>query len=447
MKINPEVFKEVDKLFASYDKPEVPGCTLAVIHEGEIVYKRGYGLANLEYRIPNTPSTVFDIGSVSKQFTAACALLLEFQNKLSLDDDIKKYLPELSYQHRITLRHLIHHTSGIPDYLELMSLAGMPFYNDYPEAQIIDLIARQPLIFTPGQHHLYSNSGYFLLAEIVARASGQSLNDFATEHIFKPLGMNSTQFYDDHARIVKNRAIGYTDTEQGFVTEHYKFDFVGDGAVHTTVEDLFLWDQNFYDNELEGGQGFIDTMLTTGKLNNGKDTGYAFGLYVTTYDNQPCVFHNGGWAGYMSEFARLPNQKFSVIILNNQTDTDLLYASRIVQLCLADVFPHRESTSEEKLDEPVTNPFVISEKDLAVYAGDYYSEDLRTTHTYVVNEGKLELRFPYQKEGLRLKPVSQDQFQAHDGYLELTFEQEDGIVTGLSAKSGRLRPIFFKKSK
>jgi CubicO group peptidase (beta-lactamase class C family) len=445
MKINPEVFAEVDKLFAAYDKPDVPGCSIAIIHEGEIIYKRGYGLANLEHAVPNTPSTVFDIGSVSKQFTAACALLLEFQNKLSLDDDITKYLPELKYDHKITLRHLIHHTSGIPDYLELMGLAGMPFHNDYPEAQVIDLIARQPLIFTSGQHHLYSNSGYFLLAEIIARVSGQSLNAFATEHIFKPLGMNSTQFYDDHTRIIKNRAVGYTSTENGFAIEHYKFDVVGDGAVHTTVEDLFLWDQNFYGNKLTGGQAFIDKMLTTGKLNDGKDTNYAFGLYITSYDDQPCVFHNGGWAGYVSEFARLPAQNFSVIILNNQTETDLLYASRIVQICLPKVFPHQEVTSEESSSEPATNPFEISEKDLQIYVGSYYSESLQATQIYAVKDGKLELRFPYQKDGVRLEAISQDQFQAHDGYLELTFEQENDVVKGVSAKSGRLRPIFFKR--
>jgi CubicO group peptidase (beta-lactamase class C family) len=443
MKINPQVFAEIDKLFATYDKPDMPGCSLAIIHEGEIIYKRGYGLANLEHSIPNSPSTVFDIGSVSKQFTAACALLLEYQHKLSLDDDITKYLPELKYDHNITLRHLIHHTSGIPDYLELMSLAGMPFYNDYPEAQIIELIALQPLVFTPGQHHLYSNSGYFLLAEIIARVSGGSLNAFATEHIFKPLGMSSTQFCDDHTRIVKNRAVGYTPKENGFAIEHYKFDVVGDGAVHTTVEDLSLWDQNFYDNKLTGGQAFIDDMLTTGKLNDGKDTRYAFGLYLIKYYDTLCVFHNGGWAGYVSEFARLPSQRFSVIILNNQTETDLLYASRIVRLCLPDVFPSSEDELEE---ESIVNPFEVSEDELKMYAGNYYSEDLRATHLYTVKDGRLELLYPYEKEGVRLEAISQDQFQAHDGYLELSFEREGDKIMGLSAKSGRLRPILFKKN-
>jgi CubicO group peptidase (beta-lactamase class C family) len=444
MTVKPD-FREIDKLFADYDKPDAPGCAIAIIHEGEMIYKRGYGLANLEHAIPNTPSIVFDIGSVSKQFTATCALLLEYQHKLSLDDDITKYLPELKYNHKITLRHLIHHTSGIPDYLELMSLAGLPFYNDYPEAQIIELIAGQPLIFAPGQHHLYSNSGYFLLAEIIARVSGQSLNDFATEHIFRPLGMSSTQFYDDHTRIIKNRATGYTPTDNGFAIEQYKLDVVGDGAVHTSVEDLFLWDQNFYDNILVGGQEFIEAMLTTGKLNSGKDTGYAFGLYINIYGDQPCVFHNGGWAGYTSEFARLSAQKFSFIMLNNRPDTDFLYASRIVKLCLADVFGTQESSDEEKPEENVQTAFEISAKEPEIYAGDYSNEDLHVTHTYAVKDGRLELYFPYQKEGLKLTAISPDQFQAYDGYLEFTFERNNEKTTGVSVKSGRLKPILFTK--
>jgi CubicO group peptidase (beta-lactamase class C family) len=444
MKINPEVFKEVDKLFVNYDKPNVPGCSLAIIHEGKIIYKRGYGLANLEYDIPNTPSTVFDIGSVSKQFTAACALLLEYQNKLSLDDDITKYLTELKYDHTITLCHLIHHTSGIPDYLELMSLAGLPFYNDYPEARVIELIAKQPLIFTPGQHHLYSNSGYFLLAEIIARVSGQSLNDFATEHIFKPLGMNSTQFHDDHTRIIKNRATGYTLAENGFAIEHYKFDVVGDGAVHTTVEDLFLWDQNFYDNKLTGGQGFIDKMLTTGKLNDGEDTRYAFGLNSQKYRGQKVIAHGGGWAGYLSDFVRLPEHKVSIIVLDNRNDYDFGTMPKIFDLLLPNVLEPAKPRAEKPQEEAV-NPFVISEKELEIYEGSYYSESLGATQLYSVKDGRLELRFPYEKEGVRLGAVSQDQFQAHDGYLELTFERESDRITGLKAKSGRLRPVIFKK--
>ncbi len=324
MQIKPSILKKVDGLFKAYNKPDVPGCAVGIIHRGKLIYKKGFGSANLEYTIPISPSTVFDIASISKQFTAACALVLEYQGKLSLQDDIRKYLPELRYKQKITPLHLIHHTSGIPDYCELMGLAGMPFYNDYSEAQIIELIAKQPLNFKPGEEHLYNNSGYFLLAEIIARVSGKSLNVFATEHIFKPLKMNHTQFYDDHTRIIKNRAIGYSPTKQGFAIEHYKLDIVGDGAIHTTIEDLFLWDKNFYKNKLIGGQEFINRFLTPGKLNSGESTNYAFGLNILNYQNQKIIFHNGSWAGFTSEFTQLPEHRFSAIILTNRNDYDYL---------------------------------------------------------------------------------------------------------------------------
>lgn len=447
MTINPEHFTDVDKLFVMYDKPDMPGCALAIIHEGEIIYKRGYGLANLEYDIPITPSTVFDIGSVSKQFTAACALLLEYQGKLKLEDDISKYLPELTYKQPISLLKLIHHTSGIPEYLELMSFAGMPFYNDYPEAQIIELIAKQPLDFTPGKMHAYSNSGYFLLAEIIARASGKSLNEFASEHIFKPLGMNSTQFYDDHTRIVKNRAMAYTPTDDSFVLEHYKFDVVGDGAMHTTVEDLFLWDQNFYKNKLEGGRAFIEKMLTPGKLNSGKSTGYGFGLYTRKYRGQTLTFHNGGWGGYASEFSRFPEQKFSIIVLSNRSDYDFRKTYQIAHRLLADILepddlpslpPEPEKAQEQK------EKFQISPEDLQQFTGEYTNESLKARYSLTVSENTLVLSLPYNMGSVTLEPIAKDTFEGL-GVKHIFKRDKNGKVNSLNFERGNGKPLRFKK--
>ncbi|UCH98781.1 MAG: serine hydrolase, partial [Candidatus Aminicenantes bacterium] len=193
---------QVDKLFAQWDKKDSPGCALAIIKDGKIIYKRGYGMADLERDVPITSKSVFDIASTSKQFVAMSIVLLAEEGKLSLDDDIRQHIPGMpDYGNKITIRHLVHHTSGIRDYCDLMYLAGMPFENDYPEAQIIELIARQKeLNFKPGDKHLYSNTGYFLLGEIVKRVSGKSLNEFTKEKIFKPLGMKITHFYDDFTR-------------------------------------------------------------------------------------------------------------------------------------------------------------------------------------------------------------------------------------------------------
>jgi CubicO group peptidase (beta-lactamase class C family) len=313
--------KKVDELFSQWDKKDSPGCAIAIIKDGKIIYKHGYGMADLERDVPITPKSVFDIASTSKQFVAMCILLLEEEKKLSLDDDIRKHIPEIpDYGDTITVRHLIHHTSGIRDYLVLMELAGMPFANDYPEAQIIELIARQKALnFKPGEEHLYSNSGYFLLGEIVKRVSGKTLGEFAKENIFKPLEMNATHFYDDFTRIVKNRAIGYSPKKDGgYVTELYLFDLVGDGGVLTTVEDLFLWDQNFYHNKLgKSGQDLIKRMLTPGILNSGKKLDYAFALGIGDHNGLKMISHGGGWAGYRSQLIRFPEQKFSVICLAN----------------------------------------------------------------------------------------------------------------------------------
>jgi len=255
----------VDALFAPWDKPGSPGCALGVIRDGQLIYKRGYGMANLEYDIPISPTSVFWIASTSKQFTAFSVALLARQGKLSLDDDIRRYLPEMPpYQRPVTIRHLIHHTSGFRDYLVLKHMAGIPTEDVHSDEDIFHLMARQTdedvlaflarqkeLNFAPGDAHLYSNSNYLLLAHIVKRVSGKSLREFAEEYIFKPLGMTNTHFQDDLTQLVRNRAVGYSPRAGGgFVSVVTNFDRVAPAGVLTTVEDLLLWDRNFYENRL-----------------------------------------------------------------------------------------------------------------------------------------------------------------------------------------------------
>ncbi len=238
----------VDKLFAQWDKPGSPGCALAVIENGKTIYERGYGSANLECNIPITPESVFYVGSCSKQFTAMSIALLAHQGKLSLDDDIRKYVPEMpDYGSPITVRQLIHHTSGLRDYLSLLGIAGLDF-GSYHKPDVLELIARQKeLNFKPGDQYLYSNSGYFLLAVIVERVSGKSFREFTQENIFKPLGMTHTHFHDDYTMLIKNRASGYFPADQGAFRNFIStFDCVGSGGLFTSVEDLYFWDQNFY---------------------------------------------------------------------------------------------------------------------------------------------------------------------------------------------------------
>jgi CubicO group peptidase (beta-lactamase class C family) len=236
------------------------------------VYANGYGLADLEHDVKITPSTVFYIGSVSKQFVTFCILLLEEQGKLNLDDPIQKYFPDFPvYESPLTIRHFIHHTSGVRDYLTLMDLKGRSYLDHITVDEVYELIKRQSTLnFKPGEQYLYSNSCYFMLALIVEKVSGEPIRKFAATNIFEPLGMNHTQFYDDNTNIIKNRAFSYAKDETkkvGFDNLIMRFDLVGSGGVYSTIEDLYLWDQNFYHNKLgKGGQAIITKMHQDGIL-------------------------------------------------------------------------------------------------------------------------------------------------------------------------------------
>jgi len=266
----------VDAFFAAFDQPRTPGCALGVIRNGEFAYRRGYGVANLEFDAPITPQSVFRIGSTSKQFTATAIALLAEDGALSLDDPISRYFSGFpQWAQSVTVRHLVHHTSGIPDYLELAFLAGKSDDTDYyTDEWVIELLARQQrTLFPPGQRHAYSNSGYVLLAHIVRQASGQSLSDFAEARIFGPLGMQDTHFHDDHGRVVPRRASGYAPAGDGYRISMTTLDIVGDGGVFTTIDDLLAWDRNFHENRLgRGGPGLIRQLTTPGALNGGEPT-------------------------------------------------------------------------------------------------------------------------------------------------------------------------------
>jgi CubicO group peptidase (beta-lactamase class C family) len=232
----------VDRVFAQWDTPGSPGCALGVVRGGRLLYERGYGMANLDYDIPNGPTMVYYIGSDSKQFTAAAVALLSLRGQLSLDDDLRKYFPELpDYGTPVRIRHLIHHTSGLRDIYTLMSLRGDRLEDVFPDSQALALIARQRgLAFTPGSAYSYSNTGYFLLAQLVKRVSGRSLREFADAEIFRPLGMTNTHFHDDPGHVMKNRAMSYEpDGKGGFVISYLQnFDKVGAGGLYSTVHDL-----------------------------------------------------------------------------------------------------------------------------------------------------------------------------------------------------------------
>jgi len=426
---------QVDKLFKTWDKPDSPGCSLGVIRDGQFIYKRGYGMANLEYNIPLTSRSVFRIGSTSKQFTAMCIALLEEQGKISVDDSIRKYFPEMpEYANNIKIRHLVHHTSGIRDYLTLWRIAGERNDDFFIDPEVVALIARQKeLNFNPGEEFLYSNSGYFLLSEIVKRVTGKSMGVFAEEYIFKPLGMKNTHFHDDHTMVVKNRASGYApQRDGGFRISMTTLGMIGDGGVFTCVDDLLLWDQNFYYNTLgKGGQELIDRILTPGKLNNGKDLDYAFGLGIGEYKGLKMISHGGAFVGFRADMIRFPKQNFSVVCLANLSRINpSQLARKVADIYLADQF--KEDVTEK---EPPPKPRFIklSEAELKEKTGAFQNPSTGTIWKISLQKGKLEVdTFLYR---FSISPVSKKKFISIDAPMELEIEFD---------KQGEKKPMIIR---
>jgi CubicO group peptidase (beta-lactamase class C family) len=386
----PDAKAKVDAVFREYDRSDSPGCALGVYRDGRIVYERGYGMSNLELGVANTPQSVFDIGSTSKQFTAFAVHLLARDGKLTLDDDIRKWVPEIpDYGKRVTIRNLLHHTGGLRDYIELMELQGVRTEDLTTDGDSLAILARQKAPnFAPGDEHLYSNTGYFLMSVVVKRASGQSLRDFAAARIFGPLGMRHTQFNDSHTRIIANRATGYAKADgDGFGIEMGDWEQTGDGGVQTTVEDLQLWDQNFYEPKV-GDRKLIEAMQVVGVLNSGKKLQYASALYLEDYKGLPTVSHGGAWVGYRAQLLRFPQQKFSVACLCNLAEAN---PSRLAHE-VADVYlgPLMTEAPKPQPKKPAGATRVnVAAAQLQALAGAYRNPESGQILTLALRDGKL----------------------------------------------------------
>ena len=406
----------VDKVFEAYDHTNGPGCSVAVVKDGRIAYERGYGMADLDHGVVNTPSTVFHVASVSKQFTAAAIVLLAQQGKLSLDDDVRKHLPQVpDFGATITLRNLIHHTSGLRDQWDLLGLAGWRYSLDLiTDQDVMDMVSRQKeLNFRPGEKHVYCNTGYTLLGQVVKAVSGKSLREFTTENIFRPLGMSSTHFRDDHAEVVPNQALGYEPEGSRFRLGLTNFDTVGATSLLTTVEDLARWDQNFYEPKV-GGPALVSQILEPGRLASGKPLTYAFGLALGKYKGLPTVDHGGADAGYRSDLIRFPEQRFSVAVLCNTTANAGQLAKNVADVYLAGSF----SPEAAKTDAAIALP----EEKLKDKAGFYWSHETDRTLEVELKDGKLAV--VADEERLEAEPLSETRFRLTA--FPVTFEVQPG---------------------
>lgn len=387
----PDSRAKVDKIFARFAGGSGPGCAVGASLGGSPVLAASYGMADLEHKVAITPETVFEPGSVTKQFTAAAVLLLAQQGKLSLDDPARKYIPELpDYGAPITIRHLLNHTSGLRDWGSVAAIGGWPrTTREYTHAHVLEILSRQrSLNYPPGAEYSYTNSGFNLLAILVGRVAGKALPEFTREHIFTPLGMASTQWRDDFRRIVPNRAIAYSASGGGFRQDMPFEDVFGNGGLLTTVGDLLRWNQNFTTMKV-GGRSFFDAQHERGRLTDGRTIAYAAGLMVLHWRGRDEVSHSGSTAGYSAWLGRYPEQKLSVAVLCNLAGVNATQLGhQVAEAYLGAITP-----------DPLP-PVTVDPASLAARAGLYRSVRDHQTLTLNLQDGQLRL----ERRSL-LKPV------------------------------------------
>ncbi len=423
----------LDELFKPWTRAGSPGAAVAVIQHGRLVFEKGYGLANLEYDIPVTPQSVYHVASVSKQFTAMALVLLEQDGKLSLEDDVHKYLPELpEYGHPITLRQLLQHTSGIRDQWQTLALAGWRLDDVITQKQILRVLFRQKeLNLAPGTKHLYSNGGYTLAAEVVARVSGMPFPAFCQERIFRPLGMTRTHFHDDHRRIVRERAYSYEKSPYGYEAAPLNYANAGATSLFTTPTDLVRWLDNVREPKV-GGRAAVERLQEQAVLADGKKLDYALGLAIGQSRGLRTISHGGGDAGYRSFVLWFPEPELGVAVVSGLASFDSGgTAHKVAQIFLG------EKTSAEERDpsappapEKPRQYITLAPSVLDQYVGHYRTEvgleaDVRreggkllgevpgsglqellpvSTNRFVLALGSAEVEFLVQKEGpMRLK--------------------------------------------
>ncbi|SFR35723.1 CubicO group peptidase, beta-lactamase class C family [Robiginitalea myxolifaciens] len=438
---NSDLESRVDAVFSEYGNEKIPGAAVAVLQGDSVVFSKGYGSANLEYDIPITPDkTIFHVASVSKQFTVYAIMLLEAEGKLSLDDPIQKHIPEVpDFGTPITLRHLATHTSGMRDQWSLLQLAGWRMDDVITVPNILKLVSRQQdLNFEPGSQYTYCNTGFTLLAETVARISGKTFADFCKDEMFRPLKMYKTQFYDDHEKVVPNRAYSYYQSGLAYRKSVLNYANAGATSLFTTAEDLMKWAAHLNNPQTERDQKIVAQMNTLAVLNDGETFGGAYGQFVGEYKGLKEIQHGGADAGYRSYLVRFPDQDFAVAVASNRAQANpgaLAYG--VVDIFLEDVLESELEAEAETTSEEVT-AYELSEDELEAFAGYYWYEGGRTYRKIYRRENRLvysrtngpenEL-LPISKNEFKMLEVPGDivvEFGKHKGKEALIFKDDTG---------------------
>jgi CubicO group peptidase (beta-lactamase class C family) len=419
---------DIRQVFADLDQPESPGASVAVMRGGEVIYSEGFGSAQLEYGVPVTPQTIFHVASVSKQFTAMAVLLLEADGRLSLDDDVRKHVPDVPDMGAVvTPRHLLQHTSGVRDQWELLVTAGWRFDDVITKEHVRRLLARQrELNFAPGSEYLYSNMGYSLSADLVERVSGMPFSEFAAERIFRPLGMENTHVHDDHQMIVPRRAYSYRATDGGFQNAVLSYANHGATSLFTTAEDLVTWLDNFRTAEL-GDSTLLDRMTTRGVLTGGDTIGYALGVTVGDYRGSATVGHGGSDAGFRSQVLWFPEHETGIAVLSNLASGNPGgRARRVADVVLGDVLDPVEPEPDGG-EAAVSVPL----ETLRRYVGRYENDEISLA--LEIRDGRLWATSPMERP---LAARSDRTFDVVGVDVSLVFPEGPGLPASVTAELG-----------
>jgi len=443
---------KVSQLMSAFNE-QTPGAVVAIVQDGKLAFSQGFGLANIEYNIPNTITTPYHMASVSKQFTAFAIIMLANEGKLSIDEDIRKYLPDVpDFEHKITVRNLLNHTSGLRDHWTLWTMSGGLMDDVIRQSDLKRLIQRQKnLNFKPGDQFMYSNTGYLLLSEIVTEVSDQKFADWMTHNVFKPLGMNSTQIYDDHERIVKNRAYSYKKTDTGLAKSVLSYANSGATSLFTTAEDLALWLGNFKTAKV-GGVKAIEQLQEQGILNNGETIEYALGVNISDDHGLKKISHGGADAGYRTYLSYYPELDAGIIILANVAG----FQGGVIAKEVASTFfgehmvnkpkPENANQGNPHAPEPKQKLWKPTLEELSLYTGRYYSEELDTFYVISLEEDRLKIS--HTRHGDRfLTATEKDIFRSNQWFLgELTFSRsKKQTVEQISISNGRVKKLTLEK--
>ncbi|GAB4527682.1 MAG: hypothetical protein OHK0046_45760 [Anaerolineae bacterium] len=435
--------QQVDQLFEQWATPHSPGCRVAVVQHGEVIYAQNYGMASLEHHIPISEETVFYIASVAKQITAACVGILIDRGQVGYQDDIRQYFPELpDYGQRIEVQHLIHHTSGLRDYLELALVTGWQPDNLYTQAESLNRVFQQRgTNFAPGAEYLYSNTNYLLLAELVARVSGLPFEQFAAQEVFAPLGMTA-RYRASTGEIIPHRASGYAPLPNGgYEITSNSLTSMGSGGAWATVDALVKWDANFYHNRLNNHSDTLLALLQrcTPPAQQAGVVPYAFGLMHSTYRGLPTIRHAGAFKGFCAQYLRFPAQALTIICCANVFEFPITpKTTAIAEIFLADEFTE-PAPPETPATAPLPAPVTLEPAQLAAVEGVYFASELTLAVRLYVKDGQLMIQGA-QGGALPLTAYAPDTFGI--GMVRLLF---DAKYSGFTWRGDRVRQIHFDK--